>query len=374
MKKSYIKILIFEIIILFILALNIFIQSILNKYLVILFLIILILIFRKIFGTEKIRKRYTKDLIIDITITYLIFFLSYYILGLVTGFYRINNYFTFYGIKTFIIPTILIVVLKEYMRSLICNKYEKSEILYIVTFTMFVMLDLINLVKPAIFNSTEGLFLFLALVLLPAISNNITANYIAKKSNYKVNIFWLLILNMYGFILPIIPNTGDYILSIIRLMLPLIIYFRIKAFYEKEKDREIERNYNKKQILPIILTILIVCILVYFTSGHFRYYAVAVASGSMEPNISRGDVVIIDQVYELKDLERGQILVYKYKNVIVVHRIDKIINKNNKYYFYTKGDANLSVDNYVIKEEDIIGIVNTKVSYIGLPTVWLSEI
>lgn len=374
MKKSYIKILIFEIIILFILTLNIFIQSILNKYLIILFLIILILIFKKMFGTEKIRKRYTKDIIIDIMITYLIFFLLYYILGLLTGFYRTNNYFNLYGIKTFIVPTLLIVILKEYMRSLICNKYEKSNILQIVTFATFIMLDLINLVKPIIFNSTEGLFLFLALTLFPAISNNIAANYIVKMSNYKVNIFWLLILNMYGFILPIIPNTGDYILSIIRLLLPLIIYFRVKVFFEKENDKVIERDYNKKSILPAVITSFLVVILVYFTSGHFRYYAVAIASGSMKPNISRGDIVIIDQKYEFKNIKKDEVLAYKYKDVIVVHRVNKIINKNNKYYFYTKGDANNSPDNYVVKEEDIIGVVNTKISYLGLPTVWLSEI
>ena len=69
MKKSYIKILIFEIIILFILTLNIFIQSILNKYLIILFLIILILIFKKMFGTEKIRKRYILFIILYIRFT-----------------------------------------------------------------------------------------------------------------------------------------------------------------------------------------------------------------------------------------------------------------------------------------------------------------
>lgn len=374
MKKSYIKILIFEIIILLLLTLNIFIQSILNKYIIVLFLLILILVFKKIFGIEKIKKRYTKDLIIDITITYLIFFILYYLLGLITGFYRTNNYFTLYGIKNFIVPAILIVILKEYLRSLICTKYEESKTLYVVTFIMFVMLDLINLVKLSSLISTEGIFFFIATILLPAISNNIAANYIAKKSNYKINMYWLLILNIYVYILPIIPNTGDYILSIIRLLFPLIIYGRIKIFFDKDKDREVTRDYNKRQILPIIITSVIVLILVYFTSGYFRYYAVAIASGSMEPQISKGDVVVIEKQYQYDDLKEGQIIAYKYKEVIVVHRINKIIKKENKYYFYTKGDANTAPDNYVISEEDIIGIVNLKIPYIGLPTVWLSEI
>ena len=61
MKKSYIKILIFEIIIIASLTLNIFIQSVLNKYLIVMFLIILILIFKKMFGIdERIWRRVTR--------------------------------------------------------------------------------------------------------------------------------------------------------------------------------------------------------------------------------------------------------------------------------------------------------------------------
>ena len=373
MKKSYIKILVFEIIILILLTLNIFIQSILSKYLVILFLIILILVFRKLFGVEKIRKRYTKDLIVDITILYLIFFILYYLFGLITGFYRSNNYLNFYGIKNFILPTILVVVLKEYLRSLICTKYEKSDVLYVVTFSMFVMLDMINLIRPSVFSSPISLFFLLATALLPAISNNIAANYIAKKSNYKVNMYWLLILNLYVYILPIIPNVGDYILSIIRLILPLIIFGRIKTFFDIESDKHISRDYNKKSVFPLVITGFLVLLLVYFTSGHFRYYAVAIASGSMVPEIYKGDVVVVDQKVDFNKLEKGQVIAYKYKKVIVVHRIDKILRKDNKYFFYTKGDANSAPDNYVINEEDILGTVNVKIPFVGLPTVWLSE-
>jgi len=373
MKKSYIKILIFEIIVLLLLTLNIFIQNILNKYIIVLFLIILILIFRKIFGIEKIRKRYTKDLVIDITVLYLLFFIIYYLFGLITGFYRATNYFSLYGMKNFIVPTILVIVVKEYLRGIVCTKYEKSKVLYIVTFVMFVMLDLINLVRPRTLVNIEGVFFFVATVLLPAISNNIAANYIIKRSNYKVNIFWLLILKMYPYLLPIIPNIGDYVLSIILLILPLIMCGRIKIFFEKVEDNEIKRDYNKRQIFPLVVTSIIILILVYFTSGHFRYYAVAIATGSMKPNIYKGDVVVIDQKYQYKEIEEGQIIAYKYKNVVVVHRLIKKIEKYNKYYFYTKGDANALPDNYVINEENIIGIVNVKIPYIGLPTVWLSE-
>lgn len=42
----------------------------------------------------------------------------------------------------------------------------------------------------------------------------------------------------------------------------------------------------------------LVVILIYFVSGYFRYYAIAIASGSMETLISKGDVVIVDKEYK----------------------------------------------------------------------------
>lgn len=374
MKKSYQKILIFEIIVIFLLTLNIFIQSILNKYLIILFILILILIFKKIFGSEKIRKRYTKDLLMDVTITYMIFFILFYLFGLITGFYKTNNYLSLYGIKNFIIPTILIVVLKEYLRSLINTKYEDTKILYFVTFIMFIMLDIINLVNPLALKSGAGIFFFLAGTVLPAISNNIAANYIVKVSNYKINIYWLLVLSIYGYILPIIPDTGDYILSIIRILLPLVICGKVKSFFDKEQDGFIEREYNKKHIASLVISSVIVLILVYFTCGHFRYYAIAIASGSMRPQIYKGDVVVVDQKFKVENIKNKQIIAYKHKGVVVVHRVVNVIKVENKYYFYTKGDANKDPDNYVVNENDIMGIVNIKIPYIGMPTIWFNKI
>jgi signal peptidase I len=62
---------------------------------------------------------------------------------------------------------------------------------------------------------------------------------------------------------------------------------------------------------------------------------------------------------------------YKYKDVIVVHRVINKIEKDGVFY-YTKGDANLVQDNYVVKQEDIVGVVEEIIPYVGLPAVWLN--
>jgi len=199
--------------------------------------------------------------------------------------------------------------------------------------------------------------------------------YLTSKVGYKPNIIYLLFINLYQYLIPIVPNPNEYLTSIIKFLLPIILGYKISNFFSKTKDEEIDREYKKRRISYLIIPTLIVIVVVYFTSGYFKYYAVSIASGSMENEISKGDVVIIEKINDNYDnLEIGQIIAYKYGNVIVVHRIVNIIEEKGKYYFYTKGDANKEKDNYVIEENMIVGKVNLKIPYIGLPTVWLNDL
>lgn len=174
----------------------------------------------------------------------------------------------------------------------------------------------------------------------------------------------------------IVPNPNEYILSVIRFVFPLLIAYRVYMLFAKVKDEEISRDYNKsKKGRALIIPTVLVVIIVYLTSGYFHYYAIAIASGSMHPQIKKGDVVIIEKVSDNYDtLKVGEVIAFKYNDIIIVHRIVNIVSEKDEYYFYTKGDANNDVDNFAISEDMIIGIVNYKVPYIGLPTVWLNEL
>ena len=121
---------------------------------------------------------------------------------------------------------------------------------------------------------------------------------------------------------------------------------------------------------------MLLLVIVYFTSGYFSHYVIAIASGSMQPSINKGDLVLIEKIQDedFEKLKVGQVLAYKYGNIIVVHRIVNIINDKGDYYFYTKGDANNTIDNYPITEDMVIGMINLKIPYIGYPTVWVNEL
>ena len=95
----------------------------------------------------------------------------------------------------------------------------------------------------------------------------------------------------------------------------------------------------------------------------------------MKPNINIGDIVIINQKYDHNKLKIDDIIAYEYENKIIIHRLVKIEKvTENEYYYYTKGDANNAIDNYIIHDNMIKGIVKQKIPYLGYPTIWLNEI
>lgn len=375
MKRGYKKLLIFELTMFIVLILNSFITNILGSYSMIIFLLLSILVLKKIIGVERDKHRYTKDIIFDTIIFLLIFFLLYYLSGLIIGFARTDNYYSWEGMTKFVIPVAIITIIKEYLRYQVIMKSEGSKLLTILTCVLFIFLDVTNAVYYNGFASKYDTFIFIALTFLPSISSNIVCCYLTYKVGYKPNIVYLLIFNLYQYLIPIIPNPNEYIASIVNFLLPIVLGYKLSSFFRMAIDEEVVRDYRKKRVASLIIPTIMVIIVVYFTSGYFHYFAVAVASGSMEKVISKGDVVIVEKIEkEYSRLKEGDVLVYRYNGVIVVHRIIKIVKEEGEYYFYTKGDANKLADNYVVEADTVIGTVNFKIPFIGLPTVWLNEI
>ena len=374
MKKGYIKILIFQIVLFVILILNSFVSDILSGYKFILFLLGALGIFKLFFGFEKDRNRYTKDIIFEMVIILLVYFILIYLLGVVIDFAKISNYYNWYGLKTYIIPLIITIILKEILRYMMLKKSEGCKLLFITTIVLFIFVDISEAIYYNGFKTGYDTFIFIALSLLPAISSNIVFNYLAVQSGYKPIIFYLLITRLYVYLIPIIPDLNEYLTAIINFILPIIMGYKLYNFFQKENDEDIDREYNKKRIGVWVLPGILTLVIVYFTSGYFHYYALAIATGSMEPKISRGDIVIVEKIEDrIAELEVGRVIAYKHNEVVVVHRINKIVEEDNERFFYTKGDANNHVDNYVVKENEIIGTVDFAVPYAGLPTIWLNE-
>lgn len=119
--------------------------------------------------------------------------------------------------------------------------------------------------------------------------------------------------------------------------------------------------------INIFLTIIIlfgVFIFISFLPIENNYQIFSVLSGSMEPAIKTGALVIVRPAdsYSEGDVVTRQIIE---EDITVTHRIIALEEKNGVTYFQTKGDANNVADEDQFTSDTIVGKVLWNVSYMG---------
>ncbi|SHN70921.1 signal peptidase, endoplasmic reticulum-type [Geodermatophilus obscurus] len=94
-----------------------------------------------------------------------------------------------------------------------------------------------------------------------------------------------------------------------------------------------------------------------------------VVSGSMEPRVSAGDVVLTRPVLP-QDLQPGQVLLFpdpEGADRLVLHRL---VSFDARGDLVTRGDANRSNDTTPVPASSVIGEAQVRVPYVGLPAYW----
>jgi signal peptidase I len=89
----------------------------------------------------------------------------------------------------------------------------------------------------------------------------------------------------------------------------------------------------------------------------FHARPLTVMSGSMEPAIHTGDVVVSRQVHP-DEVRRGDIVSFRDPErggLLVTHRVRTITRKGDKFTFVTKGDANNSSERWRVAKTERIG-------------------
>ena len=172
---------------------------------------------------------------------------------------------------------------------------------------------------------------------------------------------------------PVLPNTPWIFDSIVNSVFPLILllYCRYEiSLKDKLHLYKFSKPIEPKGTIPLVVVIVL---LIWFTMGIFPIKPIGVASGSMEPTINIGDMVII-QKCDANDVEVNDVIEYSRKEYSVIHRVIEKYEKNGETYFITKGDNNTSADNDPVNEKMIKGKVIFKVPYVAWAKLWIEKI
>jgi len=105
----------------------------------------------------------------------------------------------------------------------------------------------------------------------------------------------------------------------------------------------------------------------YIALPFFGNSALIVRSGSMQPQIAVGDLAVVKKQAD-GNYKAGDIIAFKNANnskTLTTHRIAGIENKNGRFFYQTKGDANKTVDRELVSTENVIGKAYFRLPYLG---------
>lgn len=141
---------------------------------------------------------------------------------------------------------------------------------------------------------------------------------------------------------------------------------------KKEKQKKIKKIL-KCIFYPIAIFIVICAMDIVYQKivkkednvNLFGFRPYIVLSGSMEPNLQVGDLVVSKQVNE-QQVEIGDIITFEDENgSTITHRVVDIIIKDGEKLYQTKGDNNNAKDTGLISIKNIKGKYTFKINKFG---------
>ena len=291
--------------------------------------------------------------------------------GVKFGFHK-NPYFANTKlILTSALPVAAIIVCSEIIRA--TSLAQKSKLVSMIVFLTCLTADALTFSNIAGITTLNKVMDLVGMVLFPAITSNLYYHFSSRNFGPIPNIAFRFITTLYVYCVPASTAMPDALMAAIKLIAPLLVYGFVMALFENKKKKVVVRKSGALSTISMVVAFVIIICVAMVVSCQFRFGAVVIATESMTGEINKGDVIIYEQ-YKNQTIEEGQVIVFYQNNYRVIHRVARIETVDNETRYYTKGDANNTIDIGYRTRSDIIGLTDIKIAYIGYPTLWLYEL
>lgn len=334
---------------------------------------LLFLIFILLFRDKKLIRNYHKEFSQTVFIISIIYFIIYYILGLIIG-YSYNVYSTsFIGILRNIIVIVVPLLFREEVRSRFLFLNKKKFGIFFITL-LFIVLELFSSTFFT-YSNNEELFINFFSVFLPIVLENILLTYLAFIGIRSTVYAYFIPMLISRYFIPITLDVDWFFALLFQLILVVVIFYVSFNEYLWKEKRIYSYKTNKTNSVIYLFGVVLIVSFGLFVAGVFKYRPVAILTYSMEPIFTRGDAVIVEKLddEEKNKLKNGDIIQYQVDKTVVVHRIIKVKKEDNKKVYILKGDNNNAKDPKPVYMEQIMGKVLFSIPKVGYPSVWLSE-
>jgi len=297
--------------------------------------------------------------------------------GLIDGLGKSPYNHSLTGIMLNILAVGSALVGRELVRAFLVNSLTKEEnYLRFILLALFFSITSFSFDKYTGLKSLEDAVKFTAQFLAPEFSKNILATYLAFLAGPIASLIYMGTLEAFHWLSPILPNLQWITTALVGVLCPIFSLSAMQSIYLTETKALKERDKDEDSLLSWIITTSLSIAIIWFAVGVFPVYPSVIATGSMEPMIKPGDVILVDKVTSMEDINslgQGDIIQFERDGVLISHRIIETIEEDGLKSYRTKGDNNSGPDVDPVKPEQIKGKVVKVVPQIGWPTLLIKS-
>lgn len=122
-------------------------------------------------------------------------------------------------------------------------------------------------------------------------------------------------------------------------------------------------------IFDVLFVIIVLILAIFIIVPFFGWHLDAIMSGSMEPTIQVGALVVVSPT-ATSDIQNGDIIAFNRGSMGICHRVVEVV-KNPQLHFITKGDNNRVIDEQPVQADEVMGKVFFNIPYAGYVTQYL---
>jgi signal peptidase len=184
----------------------------------------------------------------------------------------------------------------------------------------------------------DGIFRLVGNVILPTASNNVLATFLVMVGGPAASIAYGLVLNVYEWITPILPNLDWTLTAFLGTVVPILglLFFKEALDWRavRKGDQEVKEGiWGTGWVLVGVFLVF----LLWFNSGIFGVRPTLISGISMEPAINPGDIVITRDITP-SEVKLNDVVLFSNGKVSILHRVVTLEGQGGNTIFTTKGD------------------------------------
>ena len=268
---------------------------------------------------------------------------------------------------------------REYVRTygtgVLCRHGRRSRIrtsLLMGLLTIFLALTEIPFQRLKLVQDGKSMFFLVVQQVLPALAESGVLSCLVFWGGWKTGLIWSLVPAVFLRVFPFLTQLPWLAEAALDLAYPAVFGVWVRENLETEQSRAASGRMETVRSFASLAAAVTCC---WFCVGVFPVYPSVVLTGSMEPGIYPGDVVLIRRItkeQELYELKETDVINFSREDYTITHRICGVLrDEAGNVSFCTRGDNNPSEDAQAVQPNDVNGIVVGVVPKAGMGVLLL---